>query len=70
MGNVDSNPGDFVEIGDLTALTDYLFLTVALPDCMEEANVDGDPSGLMDRGDLTGLVDYLFITNRLPAGCL
>jgi len=68
-GNVDGDPDEIVDIGDLTALIDYLFLTYTPPDCMEEANTNGDPEGIVDIGDLTALIDYLFITYTPPAEC-
>jgi hypothetical protein len=68
-GNVDYDPADIVDLGDLTALIDYLFISFTPPACMEEANVDGDPEGLVDLGDLTALIDYLFISFTTPAAC-
>ena len=68
-GNVDGDPTDFVDIGDLVALIDYLFISRTVPDCMEEANVDGRPDGIVDIGDLAALIDYLFISFTLPAPC-
>jgi len=69
-GNVDADPDDLVDLGDLTKLIDYLFISLTEPDCIEEANVDGDPGGLVDLGDLTALIDYLFITFTQPTECL
>jgi hypothetical protein len=69
-GNVDGDPTNIIDIGDLTALIDYLFITFTVPECLEDANVDGDPSGIIDIGDLTALIDYLFITFAPPAPCL
>ncbi|HUV29599.1 MAG TPA: hypothetical protein VMY05_00720 [Acidobacteriota bacterium] len=68
VGNVDGDPGEVVDIGDLTALIDYLFITKPAPvlPCPEEANIDGDPAGVIDIGDLTALIDYLFITKPAP----
>ena len=68
-GNVDNDPTDFTDIGDLTALVDYLFITSTVPVCMAEANVDGSVNGFVDIGDLTALVDYLFITATPLASC-
>jgi len=68
-GNVDNDPGDVTDIGDLTALIDYLFITFTMPECIEEANIDGDLGGVVDIGDLTALIDYLFITFTPPAAC-
>jgi len=69
-GNIDDDPGEIVDLGDLTALIDYLFITFTPPVCIEEANVDGDLEGMVDLGDLTALVDYLFISFTPPAECL
>ncbi len=66
-GNVDDDAGDIVDIGDLTALIDYLFISYTEPACLDEANCDG--AGTVDIGDLTALIDYLFITYTLPAVC-
>ncbi|HUV31737.1 MAG TPA: C10 family peptidase [Acidobacteriota bacterium] len=70
-GNIDCDPEEIVDIGDLTELIRYLFIppTPTLC-CEEEANIDGDPAGLVDIGDLTGLIAYLFISpNPDPAPC-
>ena len=69
-GNIDNDPEDLVDLGDLTKLIDYLFISFGEPDCMAEANTDGDPEGLVDLGDLTKLIDYLFISFTPPAECL
>jgi hypothetical protein len=76
-GNVDWDPHDIVDIGDLTALIQYLYPVLPplpgvdyTPPCMEEANIDGDASGIIDIGDLTSLIAYLYIPpNPLPAAC-
>ncbi|UCC43356.1 MAG: hypothetical protein JSU65_09430, partial [Candidatus Zixiibacteriota bacterium] len=57
-GNVDNDAGNIIDIGDLTKLIDYLFISYTEPACMDEANVDGE--GTVDIGDLTRLIDYLF----------
>ncbi|UCC44915.1 MAG: SBBP repeat-containing protein, partial [Candidatus Zixiibacteriota bacterium] len=59
-GNVDGDELDVVDIGDLTALIDYLFISFQPPECMDEANADG--VGEVDIGDLTTLIDFLFIS--------
>lgn len=69
-GNVDSDQAEIVDIGDLTALIDFLFISFTEPECMEEANVDGSVDGIVDIGDLTALIDYLFISFTPPAECL
>ncbi len=66
-GNVNGDPDDIVDIGDLTRKIDYLFISFEPPVCLEEANVDG--AGAVDIGDLTALIDYLFISFTPPAPC-
>ncbi|HUV29468.1 MAG TPA: SBBP repeat-containing protein [Acidobacteriota bacterium] len=69
-GNVDGDPGEIVDIGDLTRLIGYLFISQDPLGCPGEANIDGDEAGVVDIGDLTKLIDYLFISNTPPAVCL
>jgi hypothetical protein len=68
-GNVDGDPSEIIDIGDLTALIDYLFITFAVPQCLAEANCDGSINGIVDIGDLTALIDFLFITFAPLADC-
>ncbi|HUV31006.1 MAG TPA: hypothetical protein VMY05_07970 [Acidobacteriota bacterium] len=63
VGNVDCDYADIVDVGDLTFLIDYLFISHARLPNREEANTDGDPDGVIDIGDLTALIDHLFITH-------
>jgi hypothetical protein len=68
-GNVDNDPDDITDIGDITHLIWYLFMYGPVPECIAEANVDGDPTGFVDIGDLSALIDYLFISFTAPAAC-
>ncbi|HUV30291.1 MAG TPA: FG-GAP-like repeat-containing protein [Acidobacteriota bacterium] len=69
-GNVDGSEAEDPDIGDLTALIDYLFISQQEPDCPEEGNIDGDANGTVDIGDLTALIRYLFIdATAIPAPC-
>jgi PKD repeat protein len=69
-GNVDNDPAELVDIGDLTRLIDYLYISGTPPECLAEANVDGDAEGLVDIGDLTAVISYLYIPpNPVPAVC-
>ncbi len=61
VGNVDFDSSDAVDIGDLTALIDNLFLTFTPLACPGEANCDGDAGNNIDIGDLTALIDNLFL---------
>jgi hypothetical protein len=68
-GNVDGDEGELVDIGDLTALIDYLYIENTPPICQAEANIDGDSRGSVDIGDLTALIDYLYISLIPPSPC-
>jgi len=65
-GNIDGSQSELVDMGDLTELIDYLFITAGkVLICPEEANVDGSEDGVIDLGDLTHLIGYLFINPDL-----
>ncbi len=59
-GNVDCDPANSVDIGDLTTLIDNLFVSFTPLCCVAEANCDG--IGGVDIGDLTALIDNLFLS--------
>ena len=64
-GNIDCSPDQVVSLGDLTALIDHLFISLAPPCCVWEADIDGNMG--ISLGDLTKLIDHLFISlNPLP----
>ncbi len=69
-GNIDCDPGDNVDIGDLTVLVDHLFLSFDPLCCTKEANVDGVGGTSIDIADLTKLVDHLFVSFGATAACL
>lgn len=69
-GNVDGDENEVVDIGDLTALINYLFIDFIPPTCPAEGNVNGDMNQVVDIGDLTSLINYLFITFEEPSSCL
>jgi len=66
-GNVNYDPGDNVNIADLTYLVAYLFGGGPPPPCFEEGDVNGD--GAINIADLTYLVAYLFRGGPPPAPC-
>jgi hypothetical protein len=70
-GNVDFDPDERIDIGDLTMLIQYLYVPAHdPPQCLAEANVDGDEQNAVDIGDLTALIAYLYIPpNPEPAPC-
>ena len=68
VGNTNGDPGDVVDVSDLTMLINHLFLTFEPLDCMAEGNMSGDASCLVDVSDLTALVNHLFLTfDPMPA---
>ena len=68
-GNLDCDPGNTVDIADLTILIDHLFINFE-PLCspLGLSNVDCDPNNTVDIADLTVLIDHLFI-NFTPLCC-
>jgi hypothetical protein len=68
-GNVDCDPSDGVDISDLSALIDNLYISFAPLCCKSEANVDGSVDGNIDISDLSALIDYLYISFTPPAAC-
>ena len=69
-GNVDCDPSDGVDISDLSALIDHLYITFSPRCCDKETNIDGDLLGGVDISDLSALIDYLYIRFTLPSACL
>jgi hypothetical protein len=68
-GNIDNDSAEVIDIGDLTELIQYLYMSGRTPVCMGEANIDGDTRALIDIGDMTGLIRYLYVDESLPAVC-
>jgi hypothetical protein len=69
-GNVDCDPTDAVDISDLSALIDNLYISLTPLCCKAEANVDGSIDGNIDISDLSALIDYLYISFTPPKPCL
>jgi hypothetical protein len=68
-GNVDCDLNDGVDISDLSAMIDNLYISFAPLCCKKEANVDGSVDGNIDISDLSALIDYLYINFTPPAAC-
>lgn len=68
-GNVDADAGKGVDIADLSALIDFLYISFTPPQCMQSANIDGDSQGGVDISDLSALIDFLYISFTAPAVC-
>ena len=66
-GNVDCDPSDGVDISDLSALIDNLYISFTPLCCPAEANTDGQPG--TDISDLSALIDFLYITFTPTAAC-
>jgi hypothetical protein len=69
-GNVDCDALDGVDISDLSALIDFLYISFTPLCCPAEANTDGDLLGGIDISDLSALIDYLYISFTPPAACM
>jgi subtilisin family serine protease len=54
------------DIADLTALVDYLYVSLTPPANLLAANIDGGTLGQIDIGDLTHLVTYLYLGGPAP----
>jgi choice-of-anchor B domain-containing protein len=68
-GNVDADVSDIVDIGDLTRLIDFLYLSRSPVTCPDEANVDADPERTIDIGDLTSLIGFLYVSGSSLPSC-
>ena len=60
-GNVDNSLDQSVDISDLTALIDYLYISLAPLACNKESNLDASVDEVIDISDLTALIDKLYI---------
>ncbi|MDZ4722617.1 MAG: hypothetical protein SGI97_01730 [candidate division Zixibacteria bacterium] len=69
-GNTDGSLDDLVDISDLTALIDHLFIALTPLACDPEGNTDGSIDGLVDISDLTNMIDHLFISLAPTATCM
>ena len=67
-GNVDCDPADIINLSDISALVNHLFIIEGPIACGGEANVNGDLS--VNLSDLTYLVSYLFYQGPSPVACL
>jgi len=66
-GNIDCDSNNKIDIADLTALIDHLFIDRNPLCCPREANIDG--AGEINIADLTFLIDHLFIDLPSTAVC-
>lgn len=67
-GNTNCDPQEVVNLSDITALVNHLFVTYQPIECGGEANVNGDDR--VNLSDLTHLVNYLFQQGPPPVSCL
>lgn len=66
-GNIDCDASNGIDISDLSALIDYLFISFSPLCCPAAANCDG--VWPLDIGDLSWLIDYLFISGSPLGNC-
>ena len=69
-GNVDASVDQNVDISDLSAMIEYLYISFIPLACYSEANCDGSLDGNVDIADLSSLIDYLYISFTPLAFCL
>ncbi len=67
VGNVDCDSGQGVDISDLTAIIDHLYISLQPLCCPNEADLDRD--GNVDISDLTEIIDHLYIRFGLLRVC-
>jgi hypothetical protein len=65
-GNVDGDPDGGVDIADIGALIDYLYISFTVPPGFGSANIDDSPDHNVDISDLTALIAYLFLGGPRP----
>jgi hypothetical protein len=68
-GNIDNDPHHVVDIGDLTRLIDYLYISRTSLECPAEANLDIGQDEVVDIADLTYLIAFLYLNAESPAVC-
>jgi hypothetical protein len=68
-GNIDYDSLEVVDIGDVTHLIQYLYLSGTAPICESSANTDGDDEARVDVADLVSLIDFLHISRTPLAPC-
>jgi hypothetical protein len=65
-GNVDGDPDGGIDIADLGALIDYLYISLVKPLGWSSANIDDSPDHGVDISDLSALIDYLYLGGPRP----
>ncbi len=60
-GNADNSLDQSVDISDLTALIDHLYISLSPLACNKEANIDASVDEVIDISDLSALIDKLYI---------
>lgn len=68
-GNINGDPGDGIDVSDVTFLVNYMFKGGSTPPCPDETNVDGAGGSQVNIADLTLLVSYMFKSGPAPAAC-
>ena len=67
VGNVNCDEGNFINVADVAALIDFLFISLTPPCCLEVADIDQSGGPVPEREDISVvdvaiLIDYLYIT--------
>jgi hypothetical protein len=68
-GNTDCDTEGKINLGDITALIDRVYISKTPLCCEENGNVDGDAEGKVNLADITGLIDHVYISHVQTALC-
>ena len=68
-GNVDQDPQNQVDIGDVVYLVEFMFAAGPAPVCAPAANIDASADGAVDISDLVYFVEYMFSGGPTPSSC-
>ncbi|MEW6413308.1 MAG: SBBP repeat-containing protein [Candidatus Zixiibacteriota bacterium] len=67
VGNVDYDPGDYVDAMDVLYFVSWLYKQGPAPGCLMEADANGD--GQLDPQDLVYLIAFIWQGGPAPSGC-
>ena len=68
-GNADCDTDGKINLPDITALIDRVYITMENLCCEENGNVDGDAQGKINLTDITRLISYVYLSGTPMASC-
>jgi len=69
VGNVNCDPDGLIDISDVSAIIDHLFLSLRPLCCPGEANISGEGGDVVDISDVSALIYYLFVSATETPPC-